>query len=215
MTYRAVIFDIGGVIFPAPFEAWAEYERHAGLEVGFIRRVIAGAGETGAWARLERSDVTVDEFVTLFEAECLAAGGKVSGAEVLARMGRRVAGPRAEMVDAIRAVRAHGLRTAALTNNWARDRFAGDEAGEERRSFMDSLFDLVVESSVIGLRKPDPRIYLYTCEKLGIEPPQAVFLDDLGMNLKPARALGMMTIKVADAGEAIAELESALGLPLR
>ena len=208
-SYEAVIFDLGGVVLPSPFEAWADYERELGLPVGFIRRVVAESGDHGAWARHERGELSFEEFIEAFQAECAAAGGHhVSGLEVMMRLLSRPE-PRPEMLDAIRAIRDVGLRTAALTNNWA------SPSDEERRvDLMAPLFDVVVESSVEGLRKPDPRIYLLTCERLGVEPEAAVFLDDLGVNLKPARELGMTTIKVVDPTEALAELGAVLGLPL-
>ena len=209
VTYEAVIFDLGGVVLPSPFEAWAEYERELGLAVGFIRGVVAEAGDHGAWARHERGELDFEEFLEAFESECAAAGGTaISALEVMARLLARPE-PRPEMLDAIRAIRDVGLRTAALTNNWAAP------TDEERRvDVVAPLFDVVVESSVEGLRKPDPRIYLLTCDRLGVAPEAAVFLDDLGINLKPARALGMTTIKVEDPEQALAELGAILGLPL-
>ena len=78
-----------------------------------------------------------------------------------------------------------------------------------------SLFDVVLESSKIGVRKPEPRIYELACEALEVEPADCVFLDDLGINLKPARAMGMTTIKVVEPGDALAELEQVVGFPLR
>lgn len=212
MAYRAVIFDIGGVLFPSPFEAWASYEKELGLEVGFIRRVIAAAGSNSAWARLERGEITRDEFIQEFELECRAAGGAPDPAEVIARVAPGSASPRREMIEAIGSIRAQQISTAALTNNFARDTTTSSGGGRE---FMSALFDVVVESSVLGMRKPDPRIYLHTCDLLKVTPQESVFLDDLGMNLKPARQLGITTIKVSEPLAAIAELESVLGFPLR
>lgn len=210
MSYRAVIFDIGGVILPSPFDAWGEYETQLGLPVGFIRRVVAAGGEAGAWARLERNEITLDEFFLSFEEECASAGGEVSGREVLARVGLGAGGPDPQMLEAVRRIREAGLKTGALTNNWARE----TSATISRSELMD-LFDVVVESSVTGLRKPDPRIYLLTCERLEVAPHEAIFLDDLGMNLKPARALGITTIKVGDVSAALGDLEEILGFRLR
>lgn len=208
MTYKAVIFDIGGVILPSPFDAWATYENEIGLPVGFIRRVVAAGGETGAWSRLERNEISMEDFVRVFEEECEAAGGTLLAREVLSRIGTGAGGPREEMLTAIRRIKEEGLKTAAITNNFVRE-------GGGQGSFRENLFDLVVESSILGLRKPDPRIYLHTCERLAIEPQEAVFLDDLGVNLKPARELGMTTIKVVDPDVALKELEEALGFSVR
>jgi putative hydrolase of the HAD superfamily len=116
---------------------------------------------------------------------------------------------RPAMVSAITSVRHHGLKTGALTNNWP-----GDPSDNDRGSALTDWFDVVVESAVEGLRKPDPRIYRLVCDRLEVTPTATVFLDDLGANLKPARELGMTTIKVADPDAALAELEAALGFPL-
>lgn len=211
MSYAAVVFDLGGVVFPSPFDAWAAYEGERSLPVGFIRTVVATSGEQGAWARHERGEVSFDEFCAAFEAECAASapeGARVSGVEVMARL----AGgwdARPAMVTAIERVRGAGLRTGALTNNWV-----GPVGDDGRVEHLAPLFDAVVESAVEGLRKPDPRMYLLVCERLDVEPHETVFLDDLGVNLKPARQLGMTTIKVTDPGDALAELASVLGFPL-
>jgi putative hydrolase of the HAD superfamily len=209
VRFEAVIFDLGGVVLPSPFEAWAEYEDELGVDVGFIRGVVARSGDEGAWARHERGEIGFNDFVRDFEAECSAGGSDdVSGAEVMARLVARP-DPRPEMLAAIRAVRDVGLRTGALTNNWA-----APEPGARSVDLLADLFDVVVESSVEGLRKPDPRIYTLTCDRLGVVPDRTVFLDDLGVNLKPARTLGMHTIKVVDPVEALRELGAVLGVPL-
>jgi putative hydrolase of the HAD superfamily len=213
--YRAVIFDLGGVVLPSPFEAWATYEEELGLPVGFIRRVVAGAGDDGAWARHERGEVSFEAFCSAFEEECAAAGGeRVSALEVMGRLAGGT-GPRPEMVEAVRRIRARGLKAGALTNNWMPlTQQADDGATYAEFGVLRDLFDAVVESSVEGLRKPDPRVYLLVCYRLGVEPGETVFLDDLGMNLKPARELGITTIKVDDPGEALADLEAVLGFSL-
>lgn len=216
MRYRAVIFDLGGVVFPSPFDAFREYERSRGLPHRFISDVIVGGGDGGAWSRFERGELDPEGFATHFEQECAAAGGTVVVADLFADMRRdHDAGARTEMVDAIRRLREHGLRTAALTNNWV------DEEGHTHVSGpsplarqLDELFDTIVESAREGLRKPDPRIYALTCERLSVAPEESVFLDDLGANLKPARAMGMATIKVADPRDALRELGAIVGLAL-
>lgn len=211
MSYRAVIFDLGGVVFPSPIDVFRAYERERGLPHRFLSEVVLADPERGAWARLERGELTVSEFCTEFEAECAAAGERV---DATALMGSIAGGfdPRPEMVSALRSIRARGLRTGALTNNWA-----ADEAGESRDrgvTQLADLFDTIVESAVEGLRKPDPRIYELACRRLEVTPAESVFLDDLGVNLKAARALGMTTIKVVDPGDALAELTAVLGFPL-
>ncbi|HEY8545226.1 MAG TPA: HAD-IA family hydrolase [Acidimicrobiales bacterium] len=223
MSIRAVVFDFGGVILTSPFEAFARYEAEAGLPPGFIRQLNATNPDSNAWARLERSEVDVAGFVELFEAEAAAAGHRVDGDAVLACLSGRL---RPEMVEALR--RCHErLSTALLTNNFvAGGRGDGAGPGTDHGPSTDGPhapgrfaevlehFDVIVESSQVGLRKPDPAIYRLVCEKLGVEPHEAVFLDDLGVNLKPARAMGMTTIKVVDPHDALRELEAVVGFPL-
>jgi putative hydrolase of the HAD superfamily len=210
MQYRAVIFDLGGVVFPSPLDVFRAYEREHGLPHRFLSEVVLADPEGGAWARLERGELTVDEFCTAFEAECAAAGETVSASDLMAAVGAGLA-PRPEMVIALDAIRSRGLKTGALTNNWAGDHERRESGGV---SALGDRFDVIVESAVEGLRKPDPRVYELACERLGVRPQESVFLDDLGVNLKAARALGMTTIKVADPAAALAELESVLGFTL-
>lgn len=210
MAYRAVIFDLGGVVLPSPIEAFREYERGEGLPHRFISEIIVNSGDDGAWSQLERGEVTLEAFAIAFEAECAAAGGAVSANDMFGVLqGGGSAHP--EMLTAIAQIRTAGLKTAALTNNWVADDGVGMQ---ERVPSLGALFDTIIESSIVGLRKPDPRIYELVCERLDVEPTSAIFLDDLGVNLKPARAMGMTTIKVSDLHDAIAELEAALGFPL-
>jgi putative hydrolase of the HAD superfamily len=212
MPVRAVIFDFGGVILTSPFDAFARYEAENGLPAGLLRQLNATNPDDNAWARLERSEVDLATFAELFEAEARAAGHAVDGRGVLALLGGEL---RPAMVEALR--RCHErLKTAMLTNNFVPTPEAGE--GLSRTGTMAevlALFDVIIESSRTGLRKPDPAIYRLVCAELGVEPEEAVFIDDLGVNLKPARALGMTTIKLVDPDEAIAELEAAVGFPLR
>ena len=202
---KAVLFDVGGVIITSPFEAFSRYEGDAGLPDGFIRKLNSTNPDTNAWAQLERGDVSFDEFCELFESEATAAGGELKARDVMELLAGEV---RPAMLEAVR--RCHDrLKTAMVTNNWR----AEDEGG--RLDSLLPLFDVVIESSKAGVRKPEPRFYEMACEQLEIEPAEAVFLDDLGVNLKPARAMGMTTIKVTDPDGAIAELEAVVGFPLR
>lgn len=204
MTVTAALFDFGGVILSSPFDAFARYEETRGLPAGFLRTVNATDPDTNAWARLERSEVDLDGFAVAFEAESAALGHRVPGRDVLGLLAGDV---RPEMVEAVRRC-AERLKTALLTNN-----VTGLEFNPAIAEIV-SLFDVVVESSVVGVRKPDPAFYELACERLAIEPTDAVFLDDLGINLKPARAMGMRTIKVGDPALALAELEAIVGFPL-
>lgn len=205
---RAVLFDFGGVILTSPFEAFSAYEERAGLDAGAIREINSDNPDSNAWARLERSEVGIDEFCSLFESEAAALGYRVSGAEVLACLHGEV---RPEMVSAIERLRGD-FSVALLTNNFV----SGSPQWSRDGSFAElvDLFDLIVESSAVGCRKPERRFYEIALERLGITPGEAVFLDDLGVNLKPAAAMGMRTIKVTDPTVALAELEQIVGIPL-
>jgi putative hydrolase of the HAD superfamily len=207
---RAALFDFGGVILASPFEAFAHYERAKGLPEAFIRGLNTRNPDTNAWARLERNEVGFDEFCTLFEAEAAEAGHRIDARDMLALLSGDV---RPVMVEAVRRCKGAGLHTGLLTNNWV-SLEERPEAVEDRSGVL-ALFDVIIESSKVGVRKPDPRFYELACEALAIDASEAVFLDDLGINLKPARAMGMTTIKVEDPHDAIGELESVLGLSLR
>lgn len=210
----AVVFDIGGVVQDSPLHAIARYERERGLPLNAINRVVVAAGEAGAWARLERGELTVQSFCVPFEADCRAHGIAIDGRVLMERIAEASV-PRPRMLEAIRRLRAAGLRVAALTNNWVADTPRhGPDGPETARPRLDRHFDVFVESAVVGVRKPDPRIYSLVCEKLGLPPSRVAFLDDIGRNLKPARELGMATIKVDDPEQALRELGALLGLDL-
>ena len=202
----AVFWDFGGVILSSPFEAFNRYERRRGLPVDVIRSVNATNPHTNAWARLERTEITPEQFDEEFAREAALLGHDIRGADVLALLAGEV---RAEMVAALDAVITAGYRTACLTNNVVGGDVRADVAGVMAR------FDHVVESSKVGVRKPEPAFYELACDLVGVRPEAVVFLDDLGVNLKPAAAMGMTTIKVTDPAAAIAELEQVLGIALR
>ena len=206
---EGVLFDMGGVVMDSPLHAIARYERAHGLPANAVNRAIAAAGESGAWARLERGELTAETFCAPFEADCRAHGVEVSGAAIMAAIAEAgVARPM--MLEAIRRLRAQHLRVGALTNNWKR---TGPEDDVIPHRLKDH-FDVFIESRVVGLRKPDPKIYELACRELGVPPARTAFLDDIGANLKPARALGMTTIKVDTPEQALDELGRLLGLDL-
>lgn len=206
---EAVIWDFGGVISSSPFEAFAAFERERGLPVDFLRTVNATNPHENAWARLERSEFGPAEFDAAFAAECLALGHEVRGADVLPLLSGVI---RPEMVEALRRI-GQRLKTGCITNNFASTDTA--PIGSLYKREIMALFHHVIESAKAGLRKPDPRIYLMMTEALGVQPARCVYLDDLGINLKPARELGMKTIKVGEPGPALDELERLLGFALR
>ena len=201
----AVFWDFGGVILSSPFEAFNEYEEAHGIPRDFIRSVNAVDPDTNAWAKIERQEISGDEFDALFAEESERMGHRVSGADVLGLLSGKV---RPEMVEALDRVIAAGYVTACLTNNINSDTRADVVPIMER-------FGHVVESSKVGYRKPEPKFYERGCELAGVTPDQVVYLDDLGINLKPAKAMGMTTIKVLSADQAITDLEGILGIPLR
>lgn len=210
MTIRAAFFDFGGVILSSPFEAFNAFEDRHGLPRDFIRTINATRPDVNAWARFERSEVGFDEFCDLFEAECRDQGHEVAARDLMPLLLGEV---RPAMVEAVRRCQAR-LVTACLTNNWISHAERPVERVQEGRDEVLGYFDHLVESSKVGVRKPDPTFYELACKMAGVEPREVVFLDDLGVNLKPARAMGMTTIKVVDPAVALAELEQVVGFPL-
>jgi putative hydrolase of the HAD superfamily len=204
---RAVLWDFGGVILTSPFDAFEAYEKEVGLPAGTIRRINATDPHANAWARLERSELDPAGFAAAFEAEARSLGAELSGRRVLELLAGEI---RPEMVEALRRVAEAGYRTACLTNNIA----DGDAPARPDIADVMVMFDVVVESSKIGVRKPEPRFYELACAALDVAPDECVFLDDLGVNLKPARAMGMTTIKVDGPEQALRELADVLGLDL-
>ncbi|KAK3084795.1 hypothetical protein FSP39_019149 [Pinctada imbricata] len=204
---QAVIFDYGGVIMPSPLGFFRRYEEYKGLPQGLISRTVVETGEEGAWCQLEKGVLSLQEFVKKFSQECSQRCGKpVDLSDMLVGLGERVSQPHPQMLDAIRCLRTEGIKTALLTNNWVSPMTDNTLASIDR-----SLYDVIVESCKVGMRKPDPRIYHKCLEELGVKPEEAVFLDDLGVNLKAAKSLGIRTIKVTDPDIAIRELEEELG----
>ena len=213
-TPRAVLWDFGGVILSSPFEAFNRYEAEIGLPKDFIRSLNARNGDTNAWAKMERSEVSLEGFVELFEEEARQQGHKLDGWRILQSLSGDI---RPQMVEALRRC-SRAFRVACITNNMKHGEGPGMARGADKAKDVAEimmLFEHVVESSKLGLRKPDPRIYRHACDLLGVQPEECVYLDDLGINLKPARALGMRTIKVGDPDVAIDELQAIVGIQLR
>jgi putative hydrolase of the HAD superfamily len=211
---RAVLFDFGGVVLSSPFEAFNHYEDRSGLPRDFIRRVNSENPDSNAWAKLERSELSPTEFDEVFARESEALGHRVPGADILSLLHGDI---RPEMVRAIDVVKDNGYLTACLTNNVLStpdDRSAPDAAKRKEIAAILERFDALIESSKVGVRKPEPRFYEIACATLAVEPTECVFLDDLGINLKPAAAMGMKTIKVTSAAQALGELSQILSLAL-
>ena len=208
---EAVIWDFGGVLTTSPFEAFARFERERGLPADIIRRTNASNHLENAWAKFERAEVDIETFDRLFAEESAVFGAEVRGRDVLPLLQGAL---RPEMVEALKRIRAT-FRTGCITNNLPANAIGSQSGRSLYVAEVMVLFDHVIESAKIGLRKPDPRIYRMMVEALGVDPQHCIYLDDLGVNLKPARDMGMTTIKVVSAAQAIAELEQATGLSLR
>jgi putative hydrolase of the HAD superfamily len=207
---EAVIWDFGGVLTSSPFEAFTRFERERGLPADIIRRTNAANHWENAWAKFERAEVDLEAFDQLFATESRALGAEVRGSDVLPLRSGEL---RPEMVEALKRVKAR-FKTGCITNNLPANAIGSTGGRTLYIAEVMALFDYVIESAKIGLRKPDPRIYRMMVAKLGVDPRACVYLDDLGVNLKPAREMGMTTIKVLNGPQAIAELEAATGLTL-
>ncbi len=207
----AVIWDFGGVISSSPFDAFNRHEAERGLPHNFIRTVNATNPDSNAWARFERSEISADEFDVIFAEEAAALGQDVRGAEVIALLAGDI---RPRMVATLDALREQGFKLGCITNNAPTGHGPGMTASEEKSARVAdvmSRFDHIIESSKAGIRKPDPRIYTMMTDALGVEPAQCIYLDDLGINCKPAASLGMRAIKVSGEDQALSELGELLG----
>lgn len=200
-----MLFDLGGVVLGSPLHAIARFERDRGLPAGFVNGVVRATGPAGGWSRLERGELAMPAFFEVFGDECARAGHALD-VRAMMELVHLESQPRPAMIEAIRRIRAAGLRAGAVTNNWA-------TPGEPTKPLAEH-FDVFIESCVVGVRKPDPRIYRIACDAIGHAPGEAIFLDDIGANLKSARAFGLTTIKVDDPAPALRELEGLLGFDL-
>ncbi|MEO0361379.1 MAG: HAD-IA family hydrolase [Pseudomonadota bacterium] len=216
MTLRAVIFDFGGVFTTSPVTHFADYERENGLPEWFLSGVVKANLNDGAFARFERAELTLDEFDAAFANETRAAGHEVTGRTLVGLLKLDF---RPDMIAALKAIKAGGFKTGCITNNmpgggaedWAKTR-----EGAETAARVLATFDHLIESAKAGVRKPEPRIYEMMCEALAVPPDACCFVDDLGVNLKPAKAMGMAVVKVPfdDHRPALTELSALTGLDL-
>ena len=211
LRFSSVFWDFGGVITSSPFEAFSKFEIDNHLPKDFIRKVNSNNHKANAWAKLEQSKISLDEFDELFREESKSLGHEVSGGEVLNLLQGEV---RTEMVRALQKLKEENFKLACLTNNFNsgdKNQSALDDANQERLKIM-SNFDYIVESKELGIRKPDHDFYLKALEITKAKPEETIFLDDLGINLKPAKELGMTTIKVLDSNQALKELTDLTGV---
>lgn len=212
MRRDTVIFDFGGVITSSPFEAFNRLEDERGLPRDIIRRINALERDGNAWARFERAEIDAATFDAIFADEARALGHDLRGEDVLAVLAGDV---RPEMVAALDWLKANGYRIGCITNNVPSGNGAGMARTAEKAAAIAAIltrFDCVIESSKVGIRKPDPAIYRMACDVLGVTPEQCVYLDDLGINCKPAAAMGITAIKVTSGAQALADLAAALDL---
>lgn len=213
MSFSRVIFDFGGVITSSPFEAFNRLEAERGLPRDAIRRINAADPDTNAWARFERAEIDAAAFDADFAQEAAALGLEISGADVISCLAGDV---RPRMVAALDALKADGFTLGCITNNVRAGKGSAmvfDDARAAEIAAIMARFDHVIESSKAGVRKPDPRIYAMMCEALDVSPKACIYLDDLGVNCKPAAAMGMAAIKVTGEAQALADLRALLGLP--
>ncbi|MDP7067901.1 MAG: HAD-IA family hydrolase [Acidimicrobiales bacterium] len=210
----AVLFDFGGVITASPFEAFVQYEAEVGIPSGSIRKINSTNPNDNAWAKMERSEVTLDEFCRLFEEEAEAIGLELSGERVLGCLSGDV---RPQMVRALEILRER-VTIGCITNNMKSGHGSGMSKTADQAAIIakiTEMFEVVIESAKVGIRKPDPRIYEMACTELKVDPHSCAYLDDLGINCKPAAALGMTAIKVVDPEQALDDLEQVVGFSLR
>ena len=208
---QAILWDFGGVITTSPFDAFATFEKFKGLEKDFIRNINATNPNSNAWARFESNSISIEEFDTLFRQESAAAGHPINGSQILDLLSGDI---RPKMVKALMKCK-EKYKVACITNNMKSGFGAGMTRDNERSLLVDDvmqIFEVVIESSIEGIRKPDPRIFEIACDRMKVKPSNCIFLDDLGINLKPARAMGMTTIKVIDQDQALKDLSLETGI---
>ncbi len=214
MNYDTVIFDFGGVITSSPFEAFNRLEAEKGVPKDSVRRINSADPDDNAWARFERAEIDAAGFDEAFAAEARAIGIELRGTDVLARLAGDV---RPNMVATLDRLQAEGIRISCITNNVPAGKGSGMAMDDQKAAAVKDImqrFDHIIESSKAGIRKPDPRIYQMMCEALKVEPGQCIYLDDLGINCKPAAALGMAAIKVSSEQQALDDLGALLNMQL-
>jgi putative hydrolase of the HAD superfamily len=212
MKFNTVIFDFGGVITTSPFEAFNRMEAIRGLPKDFVRSVNTRNPNDNAWAKFERAECNAAEFDVLFAAEARALGHELDGASVIACLSGDI---RPAMVTALDVLKSKGFALGCITNNVPSGKGAGMAGSDEKAAAIAAVmgrFDHIIESSKAGVRKPDPRIYAMMCEALAVVPSQCIYLDDLGINCKPAAFMGMAAIKVTSGDQALQDLGALLAL---
>ncbi len=203
MKYKAIIWDFGGVITSSPFNAFNEFEEVNGLPKDIIRTINSENPDMNAWAQFESNSITIDQFDDLFLKEAKTKGFDIKGRDIIKLLKGSI---RENMVSFLRELKSN-FKLGCITNNVKPS--SEENTDNETKEAM-SIFDHVIESSIVGIRKPNPEIYMMSCDALNVSPDQCIYLDDLGINLKPARELGMTTIKVIQPEDAIQEVRNLL-----
>ena len=203
MKYKAIIWDFGGVITSSPFEAFNDFEEVNGLPKDIIRTINSENSDMNAWAQFESNSITIDQFNDLFLKEAKAKGFDIKGRDIIKLLKGSI---RENMVSFLRELKSD-FKLGCITNNV---KSSSEENTDNETEEAMSIFDHVIESSIVGIRKPNPEIYMMSCDALNVSPDQCIYLDDLGINLKPARELGMTTIKVIQPEDAIQEVRNLL-----
>ena len=209
--FSSIFWDFGGVITSSPFEAFNLFEKENNVPLDFIRKVNSTNPFNNAWAQLEESKISLKEFDLLFAKESKQLGREILGREVLSLLQGTI---RPRIVAAIKKFKELGFLQACLTNNFDsgdRDISALDDKNDERLKIMD-LFDFVIESKEVGVRKPSDEFYELALTKTKAIPEKTIFLDDLGINLKPAKLLKISSIKVVSEQQALDELSDLTGI---
>ena len=203
MKYKAIIWDFGGVITSSPFEAFNEFEEANSLPKDIIRTINSENPDMNAWAQFESNSITIGQFNDLFLKEAKAKGFDIKGRDIIKLLKGSI---RENMVSFLRELKSD-FKLGCITNNV---KSSSQENTDNETEEVMSIFDHVIESSIVGIRKPNPEIYMMSCDALNVSPNQCIYLDDLGINLKPARELGMATIKVIQPEDAIQEVRNLL-----
>ena len=211
LQLQAILWDFGGVFTTSPFENFNKLETELGAPRDFIRQVNSTNPDKNAWAQFESNSVSLDDFDVLFADESEGLGFRIEGKAVINVLSGDL---RPRMVEVLKVCKQH-YKVACITNNVKAGKGPGMNQNTEKANqvgqVMD-LFDAIIESSVVGIRKPNPAIYQMACKTLEVNAQDCAFLDDLGINLKPAKELGMATIKVLTEDQAISDLSKLTGL---
>jgi len=211
--FKGIIWDFGGVLTESPFEAFNRFEIEMNIPLDFIRSVNAKNPATNAWALFESSKIDLDKFDKLFHDETKSAGYAIPGRKVIPLLSGKI---RERMVNVLFHLRKE-YKQLCLTNNIKTgfgSSMSGMSASGKKSEEVMALFDEIIESSKVGVRKPDQEIYEMARDRLGFMCSEIIYLDDLGINLKPARLMGMSTIKVLSEEQAISDLGTMLGRDL-